>query len=262
MAARLARRQPMVQNNMEIIASGYCILWNSLYIKSVAKVAIGKGFRTMNATNQASKPAPAEYRIYVACLASYNAGKLYGKWIDCDGKSADDLQHEVNVLLWNSPEPNVPASYCRDCQHVEHYSSGPNCEECNSGNTEVGNSAEEYAIHDHEGFGDLIGEHTPLDKVAAIVDALESADEPAALIAYAEHGGYGDITDAADTFADAYCGEWDSELAFAENFMDGCYEIPDYLVGYIDYDAFRRDLFCGDYWSENTASGVYVFRSL
>lgn len=25
-------------------------------------------------------------RIFVACLASYNAGTLHGEWIDCTGK--------------------------------------------------------------------------------------------------------------------------------------------------------------------------------
>ena len=93
------------------------------------------------------------------------------------------------------------------------------------------------------------------------MDALESADEPEALKAYASNNG-DSIADAAENFPDAYCGEWDSELAFATDFMDSCYTIPDELAGYIDYDAFRRDLFCGDYWSEDTSSGVYVFHSI
>ena len=58
-------------------------------------------------------------RIYVACLASYNAGKLHGDWIDLDGKDVDEVKEEIEAILKASPEP----------------------------------FAEEYAVHDYEGFG-------------------------------------------------------------------------------------------------------------
>ena len=63
--------------------------------------------------------------IYVACLASYNAGKLYGAWIELDYiDDLDQLQEEVQEMLAESPIPN----------------------------------AEEWAIHDTENLpGDTIG---------------------------------------------------------------------------------------------------------
>jgi hypothetical protein len=46
-------------------------------------------------------------RIYAACLASYNSGRLYGAWIDCEGKSGAELRVEIDDMLAASPEPNV-----------------------------------------------------------------------------------------------------------------------------------------------------------
>jgi antirestriction protein len=52
-----------------------------------------------------SKEALAETpRIYVACLAAYNNGKLHGEWIDAD-QSAEEIQEEINEMLKASPEP-------------------------------------------------------------------------------------------------------------------------------------------------------------
>jgi len=92
----------------------------------------------------------ATTRIYAACLASYNNGVLHGAWIDCDGKDASELQDEVSAMLRASRFPNVT---------VEHEG------------RQVP-SAEEFAIHDREGFGRLVGEYTPLDDIATIAEAL------------------------------------------------------------------------------------------
>lgn len=94
----------------------------------------------------------ADFRIYVACLASYNSGVLHGAWIDCDDKDADDIQQEVAAMLRASPYPNVT---------VKHPETGENVP-----------SAEEWAIHDHEGFGSMVKEYSPFDDVAAIAAAL------------------------------------------------------------------------------------------
>ena len=59
----------------------------------------------------------SELRIYVADLAAYNAGILHGVWIDAT-LELDVIQEQVNTMLTASPEEG----------------------------------AEEYAIHDYEGF--------------------------------------------------------------------------------------------------------------
>ena len=62
-----------------------------------------------------------------------------------------------------------------------------------------------------------------------------------------------------DTFRDQYCGEWDSETAYAEQLFDELYlhEIPEHLQSYIDYEAFARELFMDGY---DYVDG-YVFRT-
>lgn len=57
-------------------------------------------------------------RIYVACLSSYNAGRLYGRWIELAGMDGDDIRAEIDAMLKDSPMPG----------------------------------AEEYAVHDFEGL--------------------------------------------------------------------------------------------------------------
>ena len=218
-------------------------------------------------------------RIYVACLASYNAGCLHGAWIDCEGKDADDIQTEVNAMLRASPWPNVTVS-CLDCgKHADcadarasgidmterpgqrwqtnFWADGKGncikCETCN-GSGEVP-SAEEWAIHDHEGFGDLIGEYTSFTDVAK--HAALIAEHGEAWIAYCDHVGEDYATES--DFQDAYNGQWNSEKAFAENLVDDLgmlRGIPETLQYYFDYDAFARDLFINDYCYVDG----YVFR--
>ena len=78
-------------------------------------------------------------RIYVACLAAYNNGRLHGRWIDAD-QSVDEIWSEVQAMLAASPEPG----------------------------------AEEWAIHDYEGFGALrLSEWESFERVSAIAAGIE-----------------------------------------------------------------------------------------
>jgi antirestriction protein len=43
-------------------------------------------------------------KIYVACLAAYNAGYLHGDWIDAD-QDADDIYQEIRDMLSRSLFP-------------------------------------------------------------------------------------------------------------------------------------------------------------
>ena len=49
-------------------------------------------------------------RIYVACLAAYNAGTLHGAWIDAD-QSAEAIWAEIRAMLATSPE-NSTCQWC------------------------------------------------------------------------------------------------------------------------------------------------------
>lgn len=70
-------------------------------------------------------------KIYVACLASYNSGILYGEWIDVD-QSVDEIYDQIKTMLVGSSIEN----------------------------------AEEWAIHDYEGFGAIrLGEYEDLETI-------------------------------------------------------------------------------------------------
>ena len=90
-------------------------------------------------------------RIYVACLASYNAGILHGRWIDCD-QGVDHIHEEVAAMLKESTQQ----------------------------------FAEEWAIHDHQFLGN-ISECTSFDTCANIGEAITNAHDADAFLAWLDN---------------------------------------------------------------------------
>lgn len=172
-----------------------------------------------------------EPRIYVACLASYNAGRLHGKWIDA-AQDADDIHEEIAAMLEASPIAG----------------------------------AEEYAIHDYEGFGSLgLSEHESIEHVAQLAELIEEHGE--AFIAFYENDPSERSADEwREQFEESYNGEHASEADFAQQLADDLgymEDAPDrWPFTCIDWESAARDLFCGDYWSSQAyGGGVHVFRS-
>lgn len=166
----------------------------------------------------------SEIRIYVACLAAYNNGILHGGWIDVN-QDADDIRWAIHDILKMSP--------------IEF--------------------AEEYAIHDYEGFeGVYINEYEGIDRVAKLAAFI---DEHGAL------GGklveyFGDIESARDAIDNQYHGEFRSVAEFAEQLTEETTEIPESLRFYIDYEAMARDLEISDIVAVHTGfESVHVFWS-
>jgi hypothetical protein len=118
-------------------------------------------------------------RIYAADLAAYNSGRLHGCWIDVAGKSGDEIGDEIDAMLARSPESNVIRRRCDDCGRYYdiggHTDAITDCPRCGSGNASAPfSSAEEYAIHDHEGFAGLISSEWPnLAELGELAEALE-----------------------------------------------------------------------------------------
>ncbi|NEP51370.1 MAG: antirestriction protein ArdA [Moorea sp. SIO3C2] len=170
-----------------------------------------------------------EAKIYVACLASYNAGQLHGEWIDCD-QDSDSIMEEIQEMLKRSPQPN----------------------------------AEEWAIHGTEGFGDW----TPSNLGQASMAAEMMSDHGEAAIAWIEnyaHDGL-DPSEWNDRFQDQYYGEHESEKAFAEDLIESLEETLSETTitygtawSYLDFEAIARDLFICDYTSYDSSGGIYVF---
>jgi antirestriction protein len=87
-----------------------------------------------HAAFQTASQDNSDIRIYVACLAACNNGILHGRWINAD-QDADDIRSEIAAMLKASP--------------IE--------------------DAEEYAIHDYEGFeGVSLSEYHGIDEVSAM----------------------------------------------------------------------------------------------
>ncbi|MFF8629709.1 antirestriction protein ArdA [Streptomyces werraensis] len=112
-------------------------------------------------------------RIYVASLSDYVAGYLHGEWIDAD-QDADDIHEAVQAMLKKSP---VARKY--------------------------GDVAEEWAIHDYEGFADIeISEHDSFERVAALAKLLDK--HPAALVAHFVNDGH-ELHAIPDLISDRLC---------------------------------------------------------
>lgn len=150
-----------------------------------------------------------EPRIYVACLASYNAGRLHGRWLDAT-QEADELREEINLMLEDSPVPR----------------------------------AEEWAIHDHEGFSPLtIGEYEDLEAVSEAAQLIAEYRDLAAYV-LADLGGVGHHEAAREALENLYIGSYSCVSDWVEELLDeGVYgPIDEKLRAYIASDRLARDL--------------------
>lgn len=174
-------------------------------------------------TSQATTP-----RVYVACIASYNAGKLHGVWIDLEEtQDVEDIQAAIDAMLAASPEPG----------------------------------AEEYVVHDHEGCCGLIdGECCNVDDLEAVAAKIGEVAEHhrEAFEAWVE----GRCGDDPTAFLDAYAGEWDSEQEYAEEYIDGTGMLDGVdpsIANYFDCESFARDLFMDMNALDAPRGGIFVF---
>lgn len=164
-------------------------------------------------------------RIYAACLAAYNNGRLHGRWIDA-AQDPDDIQAEISEMLAASPISD----------------------------------AEEWAIHDYEGFeGARLEEYSGIENARALALFIVEHGELGAKLL--EHVG-GDLEQAEAAFDD-YAGEHESLADFAREITEETTSVPPTLVNYIDYDAIARDMeLNGDVFTVELGFGeVHVFWS-
>ena len=151
-------------------------------------------------------------RIYVACLAAYNAGRLHGEWIDVT--DADTMQAEIQAMLSASPAP----------------------------------LAEEWAIHDYDGFHGLdLSESEDLDTLVSLAEFLEEHGEIGARF-LSQEGLVDDPEEGARQFEDRHRGEYRSLEDFAEESLsDLLNDVPESVRMYFDFERYARDLEdCGD----------------
>ncbi len=178
---------------------------------------------------EASPPAP---QIYVASLSDYNDGRLHGSWLDA-ARTPEELQVDITAMLAASPLPG----------------------------------AEEWAIHDFEGFaGVRLDENESLDTVSQLAAGL--AEHGPAFAAWADIAGRDEET--LQRFEEAYLGHWDSLAAYADELFEdlGYAELldkamPAGMQPYVRFDAeaFGRDLHLGGDISYAFApgGGIWLF---
>ncbi|WP_284154937.1 antirestriction protein ArdA [Algicella marina] len=170
------------------------------------------------------KTSQGDIQIYVACLASYNNGILHGAWINAE-QAAYAIYDEVQAMLAASPMED----------------------------------AEEWAIHDYEGFeGVRLSEWSGFAEVAKLAAFIaEHGKIGAELITY-----LGSLEDARKAIEDSYAGAYRSLAEFAEEMTEQSTDIPENLRFYIDYDRMARDIEINDVFTVETGfEQVHVFWS-
>lgn len=170
-------------------------------------------------------------RIYVACLASYNAGKLYGNWIDTN-QSPEEIQAEIVAMLAASPE----------------------------------HGAEEWAVHDYEGFGEIsLSEWPDISRVSKIASLIEDHGDAFSLWYNTQDAEQFETDELEETFLEQRQGAHDSKEAFADHLLESTgelQEMPELARRYFDFEAFARDLeLSGDYSFVRANGQIYAFSS-
>jgi antirestriction protein len=192
-------------------------------------------------------------KVWIACLASYNAGRLVGEWVD-----ATDIDEMY------AARDRVAKAAVKEAKAAGEY-------------PVYFGEPEEFAIHDYDNFGSLastLGEYPSWEKVAKIGAMIEEHGAP--MLAWLET--LDEIDDVDESaFQQHFRGEWDSEEAFVLNLLieevplmlyseRGRYsDRPDYnvydeLSSYIDWDSVARERFQHGNYTYVRANGTgYVF---
>jgi antirestriction protein len=191
---------------------------------------------TAHAEQHEAEPATTP-RIWVASLSDYNNGILHGAWIEA-ARDEEELQADITAMLADSPW---------------------------TGRT--GEPAEEWAIHDQEGFGALrFDEHKKLRWISLVAKGI--AQHGLAFAAYAE---VVEEEELLASFDQDYLGHYDTLHAYLEQTINDLgYDrildevVPPKLRPYVKIDiaATARDLqFSGDlHVLAATHGGVWIFR--
>lgn len=172
------------------------------------------------------QPPALQPRAYFASLSDYNAGDLHGTWLPCH-LTPDQLQEGIDEMLATSP-------------YTERY----------------GEPAEEWAIHDYEGFGSGIrlSEHESLDHLHRLATFLRSHGEVGSAWLAATEGTHDNDANLAEIFDETYIGSYPSRTDAAEAFVESLgidiekIGFPDFLLPYvaIQCDKYLRDAILSD----------------
>lgn len=160
--------------------------------------------------------------VYVGTYHKYNVGSLFGKWMMLS--DFDDLSAFYSACAALHEDEDDPEFMFQDYEHIpKGLISECGISENAFGVLEVlremdGDELEPFLIWCDNGHRDLSGE---------------------------------DIHDLTCAFQSEYMGKYDDEEAFAHELVAMRDDLSEFALSYFDYGAYARDLFCGDYWSED-----------
>jgi antirestriction protein len=167
-----------------------------------------------------------EPKIYVADLAAYTNGKLHGVWINALS-DLDEMLDSIKDMLKTSPE----------------------------------RYAEEYAIHDYEGFdGCSLSEYQSIESIRNLAIFLnEYPDFGGALLEHFNN----DVEQAQMAAEENYQGCFEYTADYAQAITEDTASIPTHLQYYVDYERMARDMeMNGDYFTLTLSHNkVYVFNN-
>ncbi|CAM2854218.1 antirestriction protein ArdA [Chryseobacterium flavum] len=167
----------------------------------------------------------SEASVYVGTYHKYNEGSIFGKWL--------------NLSDYTDKEEFYTA-----CKELHNDEEDP-----------------EFMFQDYENIPEgLISEYGMSNNIFQVIEAFGNMDEnqKEPFLIWCNNGHHSlsdeDIDDLISAFESDYIGEYNTEEDFAYEQVEEM-NLPDFAKRYFDYEAYARDLFLGDYWSD---SG-YVF---
>jgi len=181
----------------------------------------------------ASNAAMRIPRIYMASLSDYNAGRLHGVWVEAT--DIEQVRDGVAGMLKASP----------------------------------GGAAEEYAIHDFEGFSRYLpSESTDLELVCAIGAAI--VEHGTIFTAYLERvafpTGAQRVPEVVAGFNESYQGAYESVEDWAEQYLDDVgllKQVPESIRSYVDLESWAGDAeLNGDIFAVEFEGKTHVFCNL
>lgn len=151
-----------------------------------------------------------EPRIYVACLASYNAARLHGEWIQAT-QGAEEIRAEIRAMLAASPEPG----------------------------------AEEYVIHDVDNFGGLqLHEFESLEHVVRAAKLIKLHRNLAAVV-IDYYGGLSHLDEAEQALMEHFAGSFDDREEWGQHVLEESGDlrrIPEHLRSFINLERYAQSL--------------------
>lgn len=183
-----------------------------------------------NRGNMSTTTTTTTPTAWVGCLGCYNNGALVGKWLE--GESCADLE---------------AAGLARIETHGDY--TAPRCVRC---------GGDEFAVLDHENYGDLLDGECSVPEAQAVARAIATIEtrcfDVVAVAAFASnhHLDIASFDEWVSDFEDSYIGEMSLDEYAAQHIEDtGMLSgVPDSVARYFDYEAFARDL-SYDIWESN-----------